>query len=93
MSESREVNLQVAEVLKNQETVEKMNQTSSMEEAYQVACEHMEGVSLEEFAQALTELKESDSRIELTETELDVVAGGVLAAKGAEVTVGIKYTF
>lgn len=86
MDISKEVMLKVTEVLKNQETVEKMNQTSSVKEAYEIACEHMEGVSLEDFSQILSELGANDGRIELSEKELDVVAGGAVTASHVKVT-------
>lgn len=66
-------------VLENQEAVDKMNQVSSNQEIYTIACEYNAGVSQEEFIQALKELKKAGGCIELSEEELDSVAGGNMA--------------
>lgn len=91
MSVSQDILLKVAEALQDQETVDKMNQTSGLDEAYEIACDRLDGVSKEDFVLALRELKESEGRIILSEEELDVVAGGKKG--GGELTMGIKYTF
>ncbi len=92
MSVSKDILLKVAEALQDQETVDKMNQTSGIDEAYEIVCNRLDGVSKEDFILAVRELKESEGRIILSEEELDVVAGGAKKG-GGELTVGIKYTF
>ncbi|MGB8451392.1 MAG: hypothetical protein WCD89_03585 [Anaerocolumna sp.] len=76
MNVSVEVMEKVAEVLKNQTAVDRMNGVTSKSEVYAVASEYIQGVSEEDFFQAIDDIKESNGCIELTETELDSVAGG-----------------
>jgi len=76
MNVSLEVMEKVAGVLKNQEAVDKMNSVSTKEEVFAIACEYIAGISQEEFSQAIQDIKEADGCIELSEADLDSVAGG-----------------
>ena len=92
MSVNREIFLKVVEALQDQETVDRINQSSGLDEAYEIACKSIDVISKEDFILAIREIKESEGRIVLSDEELDVVAGGKAAGKG-EFTVGVKWTF
>lgn len=89
MNVNHEVMKKVSEVLKNQEAADKMNKVSKDEELYTIACEYnLKGVSEEDFVQALRDLQEAGGKIELSESELDSVAGGIANIKEPDYTVG-----
>lgn len=82
----REVTEKVLELLKNQEKMDTVKDCNDVSEVYSSLSKDLDGITEEEFAAALKEIKEGEELLD--DTDLENVSGGIKDAS-AKVVVAI----
>lgn len=83
----KEVMERVLALLKNQEKMEEVKDSKSVSEVYAALSEDLSGISEEEFADALKEIREGE--VNLNEADLEAVAGGIAGDTQPGVVAGL----
>lgn len=83
----KEVMERVLALLKNQERMDEVKDSKNVSEVYAALCEDLTGISEEEFADALKEIREGE--VNLNDADLEAVAGGLADATQPGVVAGL----
>lgn len=98
MERQNEVLCKVFEILKDEESISKVTALGKLEDGYDCLKENMVGVSEVEYRQAIQTIKEnngeiriySDENMELSDTELEKISGGLASARVTATSINIS---